>query len=40
MWFKRMLPEEWFDTYRYTIQYDIGESTNKYKTFIIPGRFF
>ena len=33
MWFKRMPLEEWFDTYQYTILYDIGESAIKYKTF-------
>ncbi|MFC1606693.1 aminotransferase class I/II-fold pyridoxal phosphate-dependent enzyme [Candidatus Latescibacterota bacterium] len=33
MWFKRMPLEEWFDTYQYTVKYDIGESAIKYKTF-------
>lgn len=33
MWFKRMQLEDWFDTYQYTVQYDIGESAIKYKTF-------
>ena len=31
MWFKRMQLEDWFDTYQYTVQYDIGESAIKYK---------
>lgn len=33
MWFKRMILEEWFDDYQYTIKYDIGESAVKYLTF-------
>ncbi|MFC1573971.1 aminotransferase class I/II-fold pyridoxal phosphate-dependent enzyme [Candidatus Latescibacterota bacterium] len=33
MWFKRMQLEEWFDKYQYAVQYDIGESAIKYKTF-------
>jgi len=33
MWFKRMPLEDWFDTYQYEIQYDVGESAVKYLTF-------
>ena len=33
MWFKRMPLEDWFDTYQYSVKYDIGESAIKYKTF-------
>ena len=33
MWFKRMSLEDWFETYQYSINYDIGESAIKYKTF-------
>lgn len=33
MWFKRMVLEEWFDNYQYSIKYDIGESAVKYLTF-------
>ena len=33
MWFKRMPLEDWFDTYQYEVQYDVGESAVKYLTF-------
>ena len=33
MWFTRMSLEDWFDTYQYEVQYDIGESAVKYLTF-------
>lgn len=33
MWFKRMTLEEWFDTYQYKTEYDIGESAVKFLTF-------
>ncbi len=33
MWFKRMDLEEWFDTYQFTVEIDIGESAVKYLTF-------
>ena len=29
MWFQRMALEDWFDTYQYEIEYDIGESAVK-----------
>jgi aspartate/methionine/tyrosine aminotransferase len=29
MWFKRMPLEDWFDTYQYAVDYDIGESAVK-----------
>ena len=33
MWFKRMPLEDWFDTYQYEVEYDVGESAVKYLTF-------
>jgi len=33
MWFKRMPLEDWFDTYQYIVEYDIGESAVKFLTF-------
>jgi len=33
MWFERMPLEVWFNRYQYEIEYDIGESAVKYKTF-------
>ena len=33
MWYTRMTLEDWFDTYQYTVKYDIGESAVKYLTF-------
>ena len=33
MWFKRMSLEDWFDTYQYETEYDIGESAVKFLTF-------
>jgi len=32
MWFKRMELEDWFDTYQYEVEYDVGESAVKYLT--------
>ncbi len=29
MWFQRMALEDWFDTYQYDIDFDIGESAVK-----------
>jgi len=33
MWFRRMPLEEWFDTYQYEVEYDVGESAVKFLTF-------
>jgi aspartate/methionine/tyrosine aminotransferase len=33
MWFQRMPLEDWFDTYQYEIEYDVGESAVKYLRF-------
>ncbi|MFH1942109.1 MAG: aminotransferase class I/II-fold pyridoxal phosphate-dependent enzyme [bacterium] len=33
MWFNRMPLEDWFDTYQYEIEYDVGESAVKYLSF-------
>lgn len=33
MWFKRMPLEDWFDTYQYDVEFDIGESAVKYLRF-------
>jgi aspartate/methionine/tyrosine aminotransferase len=33
MWFNRMELEDWFDTYQYEVEYDVGESAVKYLTF-------
>ena len=33
MWFRRMPLEEWFDTFQYKIQFDVGESAVKFLTF-------
>ena len=33
MWFSRMELEDWFDTYQYEVEYDVGESAVKYLTF-------
>ncbi len=33
MWFKRMPLEDWFDTYQYEVEYDVGESAIKYHNF-------
>lgn len=33
MWFRRMELEDWFDTYQYEVEYDVGESAVKYLTF-------
>ena len=33
MWFKRMPLEDWFDTYQYEVEYDVGESAVKFLTF-------
>ncbi|MFC1693140.1 aminotransferase class I/II-fold pyridoxal phosphate-dependent enzyme [Candidatus Latescibacterota bacterium] len=32
MWYTRMTLEEWFDSYQYVVNYDIGESAVKYLT--------
>ena len=33
MWFQRMPLEEWFDTFQYRVEYDVGESAVKFLTF-------
>ena len=33
MWFQRMPLEDWFDTYQYEVEFDVGESAVKFLTF-------
>ena len=32
MWYERMDLEDWFDTYQFAVDYDVGESAVKFLT--------